>query len=77
MINCNNDDLMSDEKIIEKLKSMGVKIVYKPMAIVPDYLDSDITFGNENNFHSTIEMDIHKAYQKIKRIQNIIGDPFA
>ena len=73
--NLNSDDLMSNEEVIKELQEMGVQIIYKPMALVPDTLESSMLLG-EKSF-GLVEMDIHEALRKIKIRRSVVGDPFS
>jgi hypothetical protein len=73
--NLNNEDLKSNEEVIKELQEMGVQVIYKPMALVPDTLESSILLG-EKSF-GLIEMDIHDALRKIRIRKSVIGDPFS
>jgi hypothetical protein len=53
-----------DEEVIEELQSRGIRVVYKPVAIIPNMFD-------------TPEMDIHEALRKLKIREEIFGDPFS
>jgi hypothetical protein len=71
----NNDDLKSNEEVIKELQEIGVQIIYKPMALIPDTMESSILLG-EKSF-GLIEIDIHEALRKIKIRKSVIGDPFS
>jgi len=71
----NSEDLMSNEEVIKELQEMGVQIIHKPMALVPDTLESSMLLG-EKSF-GLVEMDIHEALSKIKIRRSVVGDPFS
>lgn len=71
----NNEDLRPDNEVIKELEEMGIRIFYKPMALVPDTLESSILLGEMS--HGLIEMDIREALRKIKIRKSVIGDQFS
>jgi hypothetical protein len=73
--NQTNNELKSDEQVIDELREFGIKIIYKPMALVPNTLESPTLMGNQS--HCVVEMDIHYALNKIKIRKKVIGDPFS
>jgi len=80
MINIkNNNEIdhfsMSESEVIEELKKYGIDVVYKPVAIVPENLETYTGLGRKS--FGSIDMDIYEALNKITNRMKIIGDPFS
>lgn len=73
MIDFYNNTLKSENEVIKELQEIGIKIIYKPMALVEDTLESPILLGEKS--HGLIEMDIYEALKKLQIRKSI--DPFS
>lgn len=70
-----NHGHLSQEEAIEILQSANIPVIWKPVALMPNTLES-VGTQNHQLTHS-IETDIYEAVQRLERIHKIVGDPFS
>ena len=71
----NNIEVRNEQEVIRILQDHGIHVIMKPMALLPDNLESCDGIGIPSV--GIIEMDIYKALEKLERRKRIIPDPFS
>ncbi len=66
---------MSEQEVIQILQENGIQVVMKPVALLPDNLESCYGIGREPV--GVIQMDIYEALHKLEVRNKVIGDPFS
>jgi len=62
---------MSEQQVVEELKSLGIQVKYKPVALVPE-----ATFSHGGKDIITYEMDIYDTLSKFRNKKLLNKDPF-
>lgn len=70
-----NINTMSEQEVIKILEENGIRVVYKPCALLPDVLENYHGIGTKSN--GFIETDIYEALNKLQIRKSIVGDPFS
>jgi hypothetical protein len=68
-------ELMSEQDVIRHLQENGIQIIMKPMALIPDNLESYDGIGRQPV--GVIQMDVYEALRKLEVRKKVIGDPFS
>lgn len=75
MINNNNNlERISQQEAIEILKENGIKVIMKPVALLPDNLAHYSMMGMKSLGY--VETDIFDALNRLQIRHKVIGDPF-
>ena len=74
MLDIRQGKLQNEKETIEALEANGIRVVMKPVALMPDNLER----GGIGRPHiATIETDIYEALRMLEIRAKIIGDPFS
>lgn len=68
-------DVRSEKDVIKILEDNGIRVVYKPVALLPHNI-YDYDVFNRNPI-GIIETDIYEAINKLEIIKKITPDPFS
>lgn len=67
--------MKSEQEVIKILEENGIRVVMKPVALLPDNLESYHGIGRQSV--GVIETDIYDALMKLEIRHKVIGDPFS
>lgn len=65
----------SEQEVIKILEENGIRVIMKPVALLPDNLERCSGIGRRNI--GVIETDIYEALRKLEIRKKVIGDPFS
>jgi hypothetical protein len=68
-------EVMSEQEVIRLLQENGIQVIMKPMALIPDNLESYDGIGRQPV--GVIQVDIYDALLKLEVRKKVIGDPFS
>jgi hypothetical protein len=75
MLNVDEIYRMKQDEVIEILQEHGIQVVMKPVALMPDNLESYHGIGRQSL--SIIETDIYEALMKLNIRMSVMPDPFS
>lgn len=70
-----NTKLRNEKETIEALEANGIQVVMRPVALLPDNLDSLHGIGRKPT--GTVETNIYEALEKLEIRIKVMGDPFS
>lgn len=67
--------MLPENEVIKELEDHGIKVTYRPIALLPNTLEAVHGIGQPHIYD--IEIDIYEALEQVRRRSKIMKDPFS